>query len=128
MIIICSTIIMIPPPPPPVGEELLHQKEVLLQKKNVKSIARNSGYSRYMEARCLCKQKNLQEAGWARTSEGGWKAVKKHEINSRNVKNSRQKERKELPVAEIHQIYARKAMATAAADDGEINRGECSSW
>ncbi len=49
----------------------LHQKEVLLQKKNVKSIARNSGYSRYMEARCLCKQKNLQEAGWARTSEGG---------------------------------------------------------
>lgn len=49
----------------------LHQKEVLLQKKNVKSIARNSGYSRYMEARCLCKQKNLQEAGWARTSEEG---------------------------------------------------------
>ncbi len=44
------------------------------------------------------------------------------------MKNSRQKERKELPVAEIHQIYARKAMATAAADDGEINRGECSSW
>jgi hypothetical protein len=48
--------------------------------------------------------------------------------NSRNVKNSRQKERKELPVAEIHQIYARKAMATAAADNGEINQGECSSW
>jgi hypothetical protein len=48
--------------------------------------------------------------------------------NSRNVKNSRQKERKELPVAEIHQIYATKAMATAAADNGEINQGECSSW
>lgn len=35
--------------------------------------------------------------------------------NSRNVKNSRQKERKELPVAEIHQIYARKGYGNSSS-------------